>query len=123
MARFEYFNINPLGYTEPDCVIRAITLASGLPYEDIEEKLNLVGELYNCEKLCVACYRFLLDKYFQYERVSGEGMLVDEFADTYPVGTYILRMNGHLTCCIDNTIYDIWDCRFDGIVTDAWRVD
>ena len=122
MANFCYYNVNPYGYEEEDCVTRAITLATGISYEEVQEKLWLISKLLNCCKLCVSCYRHLLDDIFKLQRVECDGLTVGEFADTYPIGTYLVRMNGHLSCIIDNTIYDIWDCR-DEWLTDAWRVD
>ena len=50
-------------------------------------------------------------------------MTVGEFADTHPKGVYLLRIPAHLTCIIDGTCYDIFDCRFDGEITDAWEVE
>ena len=123
MSKFVYFNNNPYGLKEEDCVTRAITLANGYcSYEEIKEKLELIAKLFNCEKLCVCCYRHLLDDVFKYQRVNCDDLLVGEFADKYPFGIFLLRINGHITCLIDGTIYDIWDCRNE-LITDAWRVD
>ena len=122
MARFSYYNINPDGVRKNDCVTRAISLASGLDYKEVQEKLFYTAKLLNCEKLCVCCYRHLLDDVLKYRRVDCDGLMVGEFADTYPNGTYLVRMNGHISCIIDGTIYDIWDCRGEWL-TDAWKVD
>ena len=51
-----------------------------------------------------------------------DGLFVGEFADLYPDGTYLVRMDGHISVCKDGTIYDLFDCR-DEFITDAWRVD
>lgn len=123
MSKFVYYNNNPYGLKEEDCVTRAITLASGcFTYEEVKKKLQLIAELFNCEKLCVCCYRHLLDDVFKYHRVNCDGYLVGEFADDNPIGVYLLRINGHITCLIDGTIYDLWDCRNE-FITDAWRVE
>ena len=123
MAKFKYLNVNPKGIRESDCVCRAITLASGLPYDDVKEKLHLVGKLYQCPSLCVGCYRHLIENILGYKPISGEGLYPGEFADIHFTGKYLLRMNGHILTCIDNTIYDIFDSRYSGMVTDAWKVD
>lgn len=101
---------------------RSISLASGLPYNIIRKKLFHTAKLLDCEKLCVCCYKHLLDDVFKYKRVNSDNMRVGEFADVYPYGTYIVRMNGHISCIIDNKIYDIWDCR-NQVLTDAWQVN
>jgi len=122
LARFIYYNNNPDGKTQNDCVTRALCLGTGLSYPKIRKKLYHTARLLNCEKLCVCCYRHLLDDVFKYKRVASEGLSVGEFADLHNKGTYILRIDGHLTCAIDNNVYDIWDCRCE-LVTDAWRVE
>lgn len=122
MAKFVYYNANPKGETRNDCVTRAISLASDLPYQTIRKKLYYTAQLLNCEKLCVACYRHLLDDVFEYEQVPCYGLTVNDFADKHPYGTYLLRIDGHIVTLIDNNIYDIWDCR-EEFITDSWRVE
>lgn len=39
--KYCYLNLHPLGKTEPDCVYRAITLATQDDYEIIDEKIVL----------------------------------------------------------------------------------
>lgn len=98
-------------------------MASGLPYKEVEDKLYITGELLNCEKLCVACYRMFIENVLKYKPMKNvETLFVGEFADKYPVGTYLLRVDGHITVCRNNIIYDIWDCRNE-IITDAWKVE
>lgn len=120
--RFVYYNLNPKGIKENDCVTRAIALATGLDYDKVAQKLYLSAELLDCEKLCVCCYKHLLDNVFAFPRVHCSGLSVAQFADLHPTGTYLIRMNGHLSVLIDYTIYDIWNCKNE-ILTNAWRVD
>lgn len=122
MAQFVYYNINPKGETRNDCVTRAISLASGLPYQTIRKKLYYTAQLLNCEKLCVACYRHLLDDVFEYEQVPCYGMTVNEFADKYPNGTYLIRVPFHITVVKNGVCYDIWNC-LDEVIDTVWRVD
>lgn len=121
MSKFVYFNQNPDGEKESDCVTRAISFATMIPYQEIRKKLFHVSKLYRCPRLTLCCYRHLLDDVLKLEQVSCDGLTVGEFADVYPYGTYLIRMGGHISTIIDNTIYDIWDCRREW-VTDAWRV-
>ena len=122
MAKFKFHNVNPYGNRTEDCVTRAICLASGRDYFDISEKLFHTAKLLDCERLCVCCYRHLLDHVFKYKYINCDNMTVEEFADEHPYGVYLVRMNGHISCVIDNCIFDTWDCR-DLIVTDAWKVE
>lgn len=121
MTRVVYYNQNPDGDRENDCVTRAISLASGMPYHVIRKKLFHISKLLNCEKLCVCCYRHLLDDVFKYRRVECYGDTVSEFANKHPEGTYLVRMGGHITTIIDGRIWDTFDCGNE-FCTDAWRV-
>ena len=122
MARYKFLNVNPLGIMEEDCVCRAISLALKENYYIIQEKLNLVGSLFDCVAICVCCYKFLLDEVYKLERIEEfSEMTIDEFAYSNPIGTYIIRIDGHLTCMIDGVINDIWDCR-DKEIRLVWKV-
>ena len=122
MARYEFLNLNPLGKKEEDCVCRAISLALDEDYYFIQDKINIIGDLFDCEELCVCCYKFLLDNVYHLERIEEyQGHTIEEFADSNPYGKYLIRVEGHLTCVIDNVCYDIWDCR-DKIVDIVWKV-
>lgn len=121
MSRFVYYNRNPDGSKENDCVTRAISLATGLDYPSVRKKLYHTAELLDCEKLCVCCYKHLIEDVFKCMRVSCDNLSVGKFADIYPYGTYLVRVDGHISTIINNSIYDIFDCR-DMIVTDAWKV-
>lgn len=122
MARYQFFNINPLGSIEEDCVCRAISLALNESYYTIQDKLELVGKLFDCEQLCVCCYKYLLDEVYGLERIEEmAGMTVDEFGYHCPQGIYLIRIDNHLTCMIDSVINDIWDCR-DKEIRLVWKV-
>ena len=121
MAEFRYLNVEPNNAIKEDCVVRAISLASELPYEMIKRKLWLVGELYDCDCLCRFCYEHLIEDVLGYRKTNCEELTVGEFADRHPIGTYLVRIPNHLTCIIDGTCFDIWDC-LDEPVSEAWEV-
>lgn len=122
MARFIYYNVNPHGRTEPDCVTRAISLSTNTDYYIVGDLLSSSSEYLSCDKLNLGCYSKLLDEYFCLEKVQCEGMLVGEVADMYPCERLLIRIKGHLTCSIFGDVYDIWDCRGE-VATDCWIVD
>lgn len=123
MARFVYYNHTPNGDEHiNDCVTRAISLASGLPYSEIRKKLFHTSRLLDCESLAVGCYSHLLDRVFEYPRIECAGLTVNEFADKHPRGIYLVRMPQHITTIIDGCVYDIFDCR-DKFITNAWEVE
>lgn len=119
---FKYTNTNPNGYHIPDCVIRAITLAMMIPYEEVVYMLSRNGEMFSCDCLSVACYEKLLDYDFGLPHFYGDGRTAAEIAELYPNSTLLLRMNGHLSCSICGVINDIWNCS-DCVITDYWVCD
>lgn len=79
--------------------------------------------MFDCPKLCLCCYKHLLDYVYQLDRIEEvQGMTIEEFANLYNKGTYIVRVEGHCTCVINGIIYDIWDCR-DQIIDVVWVVN
>ena len=118
---FRYLNVNPLGIEEEDCVTRAISLASGYSYAAIQDKLQYISQLLECERLCVCCYQHLLTDVFKYDKVYCRDMTVAEFARLHPKGVYLIRMEGHLSVLVDGIIRDIWDCSQE-FLTDVWYV-
>ena len=120
--RYRFLNLNPLGNVEEDCVTRAISLALEEDYSKISHKLYLIADLYDCQRLCVCCYKFLLDNIYQLQRIEEvQGMTVNEFCQKHPKGTFLIRLNGHLTCVIDNVLYDLWNCDSEKIDI-VWQV-
>ncbi len=108
--RFKYYNRRPDGKKLEDCVCRAISTATGLKYQDVNELLSIVAKINDCEKLCVCCYHSLLDDVLDYPCYDGEGKTVKDIVNKYDDCRLILRMEGHLSCAIYGTLLDIWDC-------------
>ena len=121
MADFRYVNLTPDGSHTDNCVNRAIANGSGLTYEEVEYKLELIGELLDCDYRCVCCYEFLLTHYFGFEPIRCRGLTLDEFAEEHPYGLYLVRSEGHISVLDDYEVQDIWDCR-DMVLTNAWRI-
>ena len=119
---FNYINLNPLSLEQEDCVIRAISLASGYSYAEIQDKLYYMSQLLECDPLCVGCYQHLLDDIFKYDRVGGRGLTLQEIADLYDDCILLVRIEGHLTCCVYGKINDTWDCG-DYPVDIVWVVN
>lgn len=123
MAKFRYYNRNddPKIHRN-DCVTRAISLASGLPYSEIRRKLRNTASLLDCESsLCHTCYGFLIQEVLGGVPKDCYGMTVGEFADKHSKGIYLIRISGHLTCLIDGILYDLWNC-LDKPCSLAWEM-
>lgn len=119
---FKYLNLNPLTLKEEDCVTRAIALASGNTYEDIQSKLFHIAALFECEKLCVCCYVHLIEDVFGYDKIPTNNKTVGELAEQYNDCVLLVRIDGHLTCVVYGVIRDLWDCS-DSIADIAWVVE
>ena len=50
-----------------------------------------------------------------YKIYNGRGATVEEIAEHYPNSKLLLRLDGHLTCCINGNCYDIWDCTNESV--------
>lgn len=110
MTNYKFYNANPLGNIEQDCVCRAISKATELPYKEIEKKLYLISEVFECDELCVCCYQHLLEKVFGLTQRNANGMSVGKIAKDFKRNRLLIRIDGHLTCSINGIVYDIWDC-------------
>jgi len=106
---FKYFNINPHNEKLPDCVCRAISLATGADYYDVKQLLLENGLCYECDELTVECYSNLLND-IGYKAFNGRNANVAEILKHYPSNTLLLRLQGHLTCAVNGICYDLWDC-------------
>jgi hypothetical protein len=48
-------------------------------------------------------------------------LTVGDFARNHPTGTYLITMNGHITCCKNGVIYDTFDPR-DRVVWGIYKI-
>ena len=118
---YRYYNSNPLSLHEEDCVNRAINTALNVDYYKVKKQLVLIAELFDCEQLCVCCYERLLELVYGLKRVENvKGLTIWQFCEMFKSGTFIIRVDGHLTCVIDGKIHDIWNCE-DEIIDIVWQ--
>lgn len=118
--KYKYHNVNPNNLHIKDCVCRAISTATGLHYNAVNNLLELTADTYNCEKLCVCCYNNLLENILCYHRFECNfKSTVKDLATKYPNNNLIIRIDAHLTSSINGTILDIWDCT-DELVDCFW---
>ena len=120
MVDYKFYNANPLGKIEQDCVCRAISRATKLPYRLIEKKLKLIAELFECDKLCLCCYSHLLQNVFGLVQKNANKRLVKELAKDFKNNIILIRIQGHLTMAEYGVIYDIWDCT--GEIADVFWI-
>ncbi|MBR5202891.1 MAG: hypothetical protein IKW45_06470 [Clostridia bacterium] len=122
MTDFFYHNVNPDKSVEQDCVTRAISLASGIPYKAVSKLLKVTATEERCDELCVCCYHHLLEETLGYRvKFARNKERVEDIAKEYKNNIVIVRIDGHLTACVYGTCVDIWDCTKE-IVDCFWIV-
>lgn len=121
MTNYKFLNVNPKMRKEPDCVTRAICFALEIPYSMVKRMLDENGDIYTCDELRVMCYSKLLSNHFGLKSYNGRGRTVGHLADIYRENKLLMRIDGHLTCSVDGTVYDIWDCT-DEICDIYWVI-
>lgn len=120
---YRYYNRNPDGEETEDCVCRAISTGTGLKYEAVSKLLQMVARAFQCDKLCVGCYKNLLEKILCYKpNECRKTFTVGEVAAMFPHNKVIIRIDGHLTCSVYGVVGDIWNCT-DKLVDVYWVVE
>jgi hypothetical protein len=122
---FKEHNAHPKGIKTTDCVVRAISTALNQDYLECRRELNQAKrELgYSSYKDTKFLYNYLKDNpRLIFKPVKGEPRIKgSDFTKLHPKGTYILKMAGHITACIDGVILDTWDCTYRSVYT-AWEI-
>lgn len=108
-----YTNPNPCRQEEPDCVVRAVCLATEQTWDDVHWDLCVLSH-YNCTMPSV---NWLWDLYlnkcgfekFLLPGACPECVTIREFCNRFPKGTYIIGTGTHAVCIRDGNYYDIFD--------------
>lgn len=117
-----YYNVNPKVDHIGDCVIRAISLALNINYDEVIYLLNKVSNYFNCDMLIKDCYGKLLTEELKLPIIKTTNKTVKEVAEDFKNNILLVRVDGHLTCVKYGDIYDIWDCS-DELVDIFWVVE
>jgi hypothetical protein len=111
-----------------DCVTRAITLATGIPYKEVYEAINQLAraERKGSRKSGVSSarngvYRFTYERYLKSlgwrwtpTMKVGQGCKTHLRAEELPAGRLVVIVSRHLTAVIDGVIYDTHDPSREG---------
>lgn len=116
---WRYFNANPLNNTTADCTVRAISTAQGKTWDETYRELSRLAQREGVLFDDVNFIENYLDE--RYPRQCYYSMTVGEFMEEYPRGTYLVTMQGHITCIKDGILIDTFDCR-DRKMWCCWKV-
>ena len=108
-----YANPNPCRQEEPDCVVRAIALATDRSWDDIHWDLCVLSH----ERCTMPSVNWLWELYLKqngFEKFlltdcCPSCVTVREFCKHYPVGTYIIGTGSHAVCVRSGDYLDAWD--------------
>lgn len=106
---YKYKNENPLNKFEDDCVIRALSCATGYSWDYVYDYLSNIaqreGTLFDKRDFVI---NYLDRTYTRFDDIYGK---VGEISAFFPHNTVLITMNGHITCSKNGVIYDTFDCR------------
>ena len=110
---WEEYNENPDGKDTGDCVIRALTTATGLDWNTIYWSLCLYGSYHHdWGNRNSAWWHYLQDEGWTRRLLHPECptcYTIRDFCRDFPVGTYIVGTDGHVVAVINGTYIDSWN--------------
>ena len=114
--------------TAGDCVVRAITIATGFTYSEIYSTMNLfvkderlTKRKRNKSASRTGVHKDQIQKFLNALNWTwtptmfiGQGCKVHLKADELPSGILVVSLSKHVTCVVDGVINDTYDCSRNG---------
>ena len=116
---YVFHNENPLNKYEDDCVIRAISCATGKSWDQVYDYLSDIAQHEGTLLDKREFVRNYLDR--TYQRLNGIYGSVGYVSGQFPNNVILITMKGHIVCSKYGVIYDTFDCR-DREVENVWLV-
>ena len=108
-----YCNPNPCRQEEPDCVVRAIAIATGSSWDQVHWDLCVLSHIHctmpSTNWLWGLYLRLCGFEKFLLPESCPECVTVREFARRYPEGVYVIGTGTHAVAVIDGDWYYLWD--------------
>ena len=107
----EYKN-NPFGKQVGDCVVRAVSKALELPWEDAYALLCVQGFIMGDLPSGNAVWSTLLkNKGFKRHTIDNcpDCYTIENFCRDYPNGIYVVGTGSHAVAIVDGNYYDAWE--------------
>lgn len=116
---YQYFNANALNKYEDDCVLRAISCATGKSWDEVYDFLSDIAQY---EGTLLDKRDFVINYLDRtYRRLKGVYGTIGEVSGMFPNSTLLITTKGHIVCSKNGVIYDTFDPR-DRIVEYVWLV-
>lgn len=116
---YEFYNENPLGLFEDDCVVRAISCATNRSWDTVYDELSDLAQ----ERGTLLDKRDFVRWYLNtnFSRISNPPYKVKEVARNFKNNIVLCTVRGHIICIKYGIIYDTFNPS-ERIVEDVWIV-
>lgn len=108
---FIYYNENPCGISTIDCVIRAISIVTGMRWRKVYAGLCVFGSIGctwgNVNSIWAEYMRYL--GFTKYRIHKNGDYTVSDFSRDHPCGSYVLGTGEHAVAVVDGNYIDSWD--------------
>ena len=116
---YEFYNENPLGLYEDDCVIRSISCATNRSWDEVYDELSDLAQAKGTLLDKRNFVRWYLDTH--YARVINPPYKVYQVAQKYKNNIVICALYNHLVCVKYGRILDTFNPS-NRVVEDVWIV-
>lgn len=110
---YREYNRNPRGKRVGDCVIRAVSRATGKTWEETYAGICAAGyELCDMPSANQVWGAYLRRQGFRRHMLPDtcpDCYTVEAFCREHPSGVYVLAISGHVVCAVDGDWWDSWD--------------
>lgn len=101
-----------------DCTVRAVALASGIPYAEAHALCKAYGRKDGHK---MKGFEFFMKTTFPQVRRAGDcGITLGRWVAAHSQGTYLLKVRGHVVTVIDGVALDLGEPRWRQVVIGAW---
>ena len=116
---YDYYNANPLGIFEDDCVVRSISCATNRSWDQVYDELSDLAQERGTLLDKRDFVRWYLDMHFR--RIANPPYKVVDVARMFKNNVVLCTMRGHIVCIKYGVIYDTFNPS-ERIVEDVWIV-
>lgn len=116
---YKFYNANYKGKFVNDCVVRAISFAEGISWNNAYDKLSELAQESGTLLDDIDFVESYLD--MKYKRISHNSITVGELCEEKPYGIYLVTMPNHISVIKNGVVYDTFDCRKNKI-WGVWEV-
>lgn len=121
---YKFYNANPSKKLVGDCVIRAISKASGLSWKTVHLltaiESNKQDDIQNSNVVWGAILRELGFSKYAIPNTCPDCYTIRDFCYDHPFGIYVLATGSHVVAVEDGNYYDSWDSG-DEVPIYYWR--